>query len=253
MNLYVHYLPQFVDESDLADSTVIVVDLLRASTTICHALHAGATAVVPLLEVGDVADRVQQLGRENVVLGGERGGEIIAGFDLGNSPLEYTPHEVFGRMVLFTTTNGTRALLHSRIARRVLVGAAVNLAAIAAEAKFATRVDILCAGTGGIVTREDNLIAGGLVAEFLRRSSPKRWQANEWATAAHGEWQELLNGARAFRRSPSEHLAIELRNTPGGRNLIAIGHEEDLAICAQLDSLMVVPEWDSSTGLITLR
>ena len=98
---------------------------------------------MPLLEIGDVADRVQQLGRANVVLGGERGGDLIAGFDLGNSPIEYTPDQVFGRTVLFTTTNGTRALLHARIAQRVLVGAAVNRAAIAAAAQFAPRVDIL--------------------------------------------------------------------------------------------------------------
>ncbi|QEG33153.1 2-phosphosulfolactate phosphatase [Bythopirellula goksoeyrii] len=251
--LNVHYLPQFVAESDLAGSTVIVVDLLRASTTICHALKAGASAVVPLLEIGDVADRVEKLGRENVVLGGERGGELIEGFDLGNSPAEYTPDQVFGRTVLFTTTNGTRALLHSRIAERVFVGAAVNRVAVATAVLSAQRVDILCAGTNGIVTREDILAAGAITDEMLRLSGPDLWQTNEWADSAHREWQELLIGAKANRRSPSEQLAWELKSTPGGKNLLAIGHEEDLRLCAQLDTLAVVPEWDSSTGQITLR
>ncbi len=251
--LNVHYLPQFVSESDLAGSTVIVVDLLRASTTICHALHAGAAAVVPLLEIGDVAVRVQQLGRENVVLGGERGGELIAGFDLGNSPSEYTPDQVFGRTVLFTTTNGTRALLHARIADRVLVGAAVNRAAIAAETQSAHRVDVLCAGTNGIVTREDILAAGAIVDELVRLAGSSHWHLNEWAFAARGEWEELLNGAKSYRCAPGEQLAAELKDTPGGKNLLAIGHELDLVDCAQLDSLAVVPEWDSTTGLITLR
>lgn len=253
MNLNVHYLPQFVTESDLADSTVIVVDLLRASTTICHALHAGAAAIVPLLEIGDVTDRVRKLGREHVILGGERGGELIEGFDLGNSPSEYTPDQVFGRTVLFTTTNGTRALLHARIAQRVLVGAAVNRAAIAAATQSALRVDILCAGTGGIVTREDILAAGAIVEELLQLSGPDNCQANEWADAAHREWLELLSGARANRCSPSDQLAWELKSTPGGKNLLAIGHEGDLPVCAQLDTLAVIPEWDSITGLITLR
>ena len=253
MFLNVHYLPQFVAESDLAGSTVIIVDLLRASTTICHALQAGAASVVPLLEIGDVADRVQQFGRENVVLGGERGGELIEGFDLGNSPTEYSPDQVFGRTVLFTTTNGTRALLHARIAERVLVGAAVNRAAIGQSARFAQRVDILCAGTNGIVTREDILAAGAIVDELLRLVKPNVWKTNEWADSAHREWQELLGGARANRRSSSQQLAWELKTTPGGKNLLAIGHEEDLIVCAQLDTLAVVPEWDSTTGQITLR
>ncbi|TWU27849.1 2-phosphosulfolactate phosphatase [Bythopirellula polymerisocia] len=253
MNLNVHYLPQFVAESDLADSTVIVVDLLRASTTICFALNSGAAAVVPLLEIGDVADRVQQLGRANVVLGGERGGDLIAGFDLGNSPIEYTPDQVFGRTVLFTTTNGTRALLHARIAQRVLVGAAVNRAAIAAAAQFSPRVDILCAGTGGIVTREDILAAGAIVDELIRNTDAGHWHSNEWADSAHREWQELLSGARANRRSPSDQFAWELQSTPGGKNLLAIGHADDLPTCAQLDTLAVVPEWDIVTEHITLR
>ena len=97
------------------------------------------------------------------MLGGERRGKRIEGFDLGNSPAEYTPEAVGGRRVFITTTNGTRALHHARLARRVVVGAFVNLSAVVASVRDEPRVDILCAGTDGSETREDILAAGAIV------------------------------------------------------------------------------------------
>src|SRR5215218_3513126 len=112
--LRVHKLPQAVDREELVGSTVVVVDLLRATSTICQALAAGATEVVPFLEVSQALEAAEKHGRRDIVLGGERGGKRIDGFDLGNSPAEYTPATVGGRRVFFTTTNGTRALDHAR-------------------------------------------------------------------------------------------------------------------------------------------
>ncbi len=239
----VHYLPQFVAESDLADATVVVVDLVRASTTICQALASGATDFLACLEVDDVARQAEGLDREGVVLGGERGGEIIPGFDLGNSPAEYTPDEVYGRRVLFTTTNGTRAIEHARLASRLLIGAAVNRAALVENLvqnlTRSPRVCVLCAGTAGVVSREDILGAGAIVSRLADAGAEL---ANEWAGAARGEWQELENTARSARRSVAEHFALELRNTPGGKNLLRIGMDDDLARCAAIDTLDVVPE-----------
>ena len=171
--LAVHYLPQFVRESDLADGAAVVIDLLRASTTICTALAAGATEVTTFLEVADALRAAEaHAGDEPLMLGGERDGVIIPGFDLGNSPAEYTAQEVFGARVLFATTNGTRALAHARLARRVLVGAIVNLSALVESLQEEQSVHLLCAGTGGHVTREDQLAAGAIVD----------------ALSQHGEW-----------------------------------------------------------------
>lgn len=253
MKLRLHYLPQFVGESELAGSTVIVVDLLRASTTICHALQSGARCVRPLLEVGDTVRLAQKLGRENVILGGERGGKRIAGFDVGNSPADYTPHVVFDREVLFTTTNGTRALHHARLANQVLVGATVNRATVAAAVRTDDRVDILCAGTGGVVTREDILAAGAIVDAVLSSAAPGAWSTDEWTDAAEREWQELLTAAHVHGYSPSDQLALELRTTPGGKNLLAIGCDDDLYVCSRIDTLDILPVWDSATGEIMLR
>lgn len=248
-SLHAYYLPQFVAESDLAGDVTVVIDLLRASTTICYALARGAEAVIPFLEVDGLLEAAVNESRAEVVLGGERGGQRIEGFDLGNSPAEYEASVVFGRRVLFTTTNGTRALHHARLASRVLIGAAVNRRTVVDAASSAERVHILCAGTGGNVTREDILAAGAIIRELLERQS---WETNAWAEAACREWEELSTTAAALGRTINDQFAEELKATPGGKNLIAIGQQADLPICAELDVLDVLPELDKPTGVVRL-
>jgi 2-phosphosulfolactate phosphatase len=251
--LFVHNLPTHVAAADLAESTVIVIDMLRATSTICYALAAGAKCVVPLLEIEETLQLGQQLGREYVVLGGERSGKIIEGFDLGNSPREYTPQRVLGKMVLFTTTNGTRALAHASEANRVLVGSVVNRATVAAAAMDATRVDILCSGTDGEVTGEDILAAGAIADQVLRDSTAGYWDLNEPAQLAQQEWQKILAQSEIMGRPIKEVLAVALRDTIGGKNLLEVGHQGDLIDCAQLDSLAVLPELNRTARQITLR
>src|SRR5687768_6552706 len=128
----VHLLPALVEPHELAGKTVVVIDVLRATTTIIHALAAGAKEVVPLLEVDEALALATKLPGQ-AVLGGERGGKRIAGSNLGNSPLEYTPATVGGKTPVFTTTNGTRAMLRCAQARRILIAGFVNFSAICRE------------------------------------------------------------------------------------------------------------------------
>jgi 2-phosphosulfolactate phosphatase len=249
--LRVHNLPAQAD--DLSGATVVVIDLLRASSTICHALAAGAKEVAPFREVTEAlaAANAEGVRRSDFVLGGERAGGKIAGFDLGNSPSEYSPEAVGGKLVILTTTNGTRALWCARNARRVIVGAFVNLSAVVASAKNEPRVDFLCAGTDGRETREDILAAGAMVHQICSLTSGER-QLNAAAERAREEWRRLLQAAIDSGRTESEQLAIELRDTQGGRNLLGIGLERDLVDCAQIDRLKVVPELDMNTWRIRL-
>ena len=106
----VHLLPSLIAPEALAGSTVVVIDVLRATTTIVHAMAAQAHEIIPCLEV-DEARRMAGRLKCDTVLGGERGGEPIDGFDLGNSPAEYSAHAVADKTIVFTTTNGTRAAL----------------------------------------------------------------------------------------------------------------------------------------------
>ncbi len=218
----------------------IVVDLLRASTTIATALAAGAAWVRPVMEVQEA----RAARTEEVLIGGERGGIAPAGFDLGNSPREYTPERVHGRGIVFTTSNGTRAIGVADVAGVVLVGALVNLTATAEHAARAVgdagRVHVVCAGTGGGVTEEDVLCAGALVealADFGvdHEGDDARDALRHWATAS-GSGDDLRRALRASR---------------GGRNLIAVGLESDIDDVARIDEIATVASLDRRSGLIT--
>src|SRR3954462_3171213 len=144
--LNVYNLPSEVEERELAGGTAVVIDLLRATSTICQALASGAREVVPFLEIDDALAAAKGLDRADIVLGGERRGGKIPGFDVGNSPAEYTPHVVGGKRVFITTTNGTRAMHHARLASRVVLGCFLNLSAVVASIKDESSIDVLCAG-----------------------------------------------------------------------------------------------------------
>lgn len=246
----VYWLPSEVADHELAGSTVLVIDLLRATTTICCALAAGASEVVPFRSIEETLAAAEKVGRDRVVLGGERGGHRIEGFDLGNSPSEYTPKTLNGRPVYITTTNGTQALYHARMARRVVVGAMVNLSAVVASVKDEPQVDILCAGTGGEATGEDIVAAGAFVSRLLELSR-SRGQMNDKAALSANCWAKVRNAADLTGRSVSEELSIGLRSTEGGRNLIGVGLELDLDACAQIDRFNIVPQLDVPNWRIT--
>lgn len=239
--LNVHCLPRDVAEEALVGSTVVVIDLLRATSTICQALASGAREVIPFLEVEEAVTAAEAAGRPEVVLGGERKGGKIPGFDLGNSPCEYSRGAVSGRQVFFTTTNGTRALHHARLARRILVGAFVNLSAVVASVRDEPHVDILCAGTGGSETRED-ILAAGAIASRLAQCWGQSCEVNHAAFSAREEWEIIVANAKSTGTPLNEQVAIELQDTQGGRNLLGIGLNRDLVDCAQIDRLSVVPE-----------
>ncbi len=246
--LHVHFLPRLVTPEQLAGRTVVMIDLLRASTTICHALAAGATAVMPCREI-DEARRCASSCEGEAVLAGERGGLPIDGFALGNSPAEYTTVTVGGRTVVLTTTNGTRALDTCRAAKTVLIGALVNLQALSRQLAESAEVHLVCAGTDGTISREDVLTAGAIAYTLARRSQTPLVE-NDSAQIARAAWRAVYAGAVAQGVSLTDHVAAELRATEGGRNLIAIGHEDDLRVAADLDRCDFVPEWDRTAGRI---
>ncbi|MFN0018061.1 MAG: 2-phosphosulfolactate phosphatase [Pirellulaceae bacterium] len=252
----VHLLPALVEPHELACRAVVVIDVLRATTTIIHALAAGAKEVIPLLEVEEARQLAAKLGGQ-AVLGGERRGQRIEGFDLGNSPLEYTPAAVGGKTLVFTTTNGTRAMLRCQQARRILIAGFVNFSAVCRELADEEQIDIVCAGTDSHVTREDTLLAGAIVVEcgasfhdspipevgtgLFRRNAP----LNDQAEIAADAWRTAVGTL-----SGRDPLAAALRESRGGRNLIEIGQENDIDLAAQIDRFDIVPELDVGTWRI---
>ncbi|HEX5103865.1 MAG TPA: 2-phosphosulfolactate phosphatase [Pirellulaceae bacterium] len=236
----VYLLPSLVEPQELAGKLVVVVDILRATTTIVHALAAGAVQVVPCLEI-DEARRLAGEFAGPALLGGERSGGKIPGFDLGNSPQEYTPASVGGKTLVFTTTNGTQALARCRAARRVLLGAFINLSAMCRELAGEDHVTVVCAGTNGQVTREDALFAGALADEL---TAAGKWTLNDQGQIVRDAWRS------AAANLVADPLSRTLRSSKGGRNLIGIGHENDIALAAEIDKFDLVPELDLATWRI---
>jgi 2-phosphosulfolactate phosphatase len=248
----VYNLPDQVAAEDFTGNTAIVIDVLRATTTICYALAAGATEVVPFRTIEETFAAVEKAGRKQVILGGERRGLRIEGFDVGNSPAEYTPEAVGSRRVFLTTTNGTQALYHARLAKRVVIAAIVNLSSVVESVLNEPTINILCAGTDGQETLEDILAAGAII-ERLTVTPTAAWQFNDSAISAVREWRLLVGKADLAGRSIETQLAEKLRDTLGGRNCIEVGNAADLSYCARIDHVRVVPELDVPNWRITAR
>jgi 2-phosphosulfolactate phosphatase len=224
-----------VAPGQLGGATVLVVDVLRASTTIIAALSAGCAAVTPVADAGEARRRA---GAAGALLAGERRGEPIVGFDLGNSPLEYRAERVRGRSVVMTTSNGTRALLAAREARAVGVAALVNLSAAAGWAAAAGRdVIVLCAGERGRRSLEDHVCAG-LLVERVRAAVP--------AAAPSAAALEALAEGRRYAGDVARLAA----DSAWARHLAASGRGADVAACLLLDTTALVPRYLASVDKI---
>ncbi|MBI3863860.1 MAG: 2-phosphosulfolactate phosphatase [Planctomycetia bacterium] len=232
--IYVHAVSALFEPAELRNGVAVVIDVLRATSTITHALAAGARCVIPCGEVEEARRRRDAFLPASALLGGERQGLRIPGFDLGNSPAEYLPETVRGKSVVFTTTNGTQALIRARDANRVLIGALLNVGAVAATlAGLPEPIHLVCAGLHGQLALEDLLFAGA-IAHRLQLAAPSS-DFSEDAT------QLALNLYETCGRD-YDRAASLLRSSRGGRNLIECGLEADIGMCAREDSLALVPE-----------
>lgn len=254
-HIHVALLPELVDPELLVRSTAVVMDVLRASTTIATALCHGAAEVCPFGDVESARRYAATLPAGSFVLGGERGGVRIAGFDLDNSPTAYTESAVRGKKVLFTTTNGTRALLTVDRAPRVLVAAFVNLQATVDDLLAeAGNVVLVCAGTDGAVSMEDVLCAGAFVHHLETAAA-----ANSNAATQSGGDVLIDDSGRlaadAYVKYCVDSAAFlqSLRRSQGGSNLVELGLADDIAVAANLNSCPVVAEFDAGSNRILAK
>jgi 2-phosphosulfolactate phosphatase len=243
--------------ADVADRVVIVIDVLRATSTIVTAMIAGAAEVRPASSPAEARVRLACLGlargnRAGLLMGGEREGRRIRGFDLSNSPLEYTPSAVREQIIFFTTTNGTRTLQRAAgrpktaggAARRVLVAAFLNAPAVVERASaLGGSVVVACAGTKGKVALEDLLLAGLLVDGLEQRA---RLFGTGRGTPRFA-FRDLARASAAIYRSlagpQGENLTAALRATDHARYLTDLGFGDDVAYCARRDVTAIVPEF----------
>ena len=230
MRVDVRFTPEEARADDLAGVTAVVIDVVRATSCIVEAIANGARAVHPAVLVEEaVALRTALDGRgQRALLCGERGGIRIDGFDLGNSPAEFTAAAVGGRRLVMTTTNGTRAFAAAAGAERVLAASFLNQGAVAGAVRGDGAVTIVCAGKAGRFALDDAVCAGHLVRAVT-----------DGAVAA----VELADGAVAARDLAAAHpvSADMLAGTAAGRALVDVGLGSDLALCARADRHQIVP------------
>ena len=227
-------------DGGLGADVAVVIDVLRATSVMVTALDRGAAQIMTCRTVGEARELATRLD-PRPLLCGERGCKPIDGFDLGNSPAEYTSQRVRDRTLVLTTTNGTRAIDTVREVPRVLVASFLNLSAVIDALDPSQQVHLVCAGTEGQVTLEDVLLAGAIA--WKCQSERGAELADDASTLALQLWRSWFADDLAKRRMPdATTLARRFRETRGGKNLLNVGYEADLSLCASLDSIGVVPE-----------
>lgn len=216
---------------ELAGRAAVAIDVLRATTTITTALANGADTVVPVLTPDEAFQVVRDNPDREFLLGGERKAVLIPGFHAGNSPLEYPESRVKGRPLLFTTTNGTRAIRRAAGADRVYIASFLNAPAVAQElALLGKDVAICCAGTHDQFSLEDTACAGAII-EFM--SGPE----------SHLELNDLGLVARELFRRYDGRIGDLLHQAEHGQTLLKLGMSEDLFYCAQLGASTLLPQF----------
>jgi 2-phosphosulfolactate phosphatase len=234
MNDEVFITSETVEDADLTGRTVVVIDVLRACSTIVTALANGARAVLPVTDMTEAGRIASNLDRDVYRLGGEQGGEKIEGYDLGNSPHDYTRETVEERDVILNTSNGTLALARAQSADELLVGCFLNAERVVERVRAAGRdVTLVCAGQSGRISLEDTLCAGLLLHRLWGGDEP-----TVTTDTAHVAFSQYVRDR--------DDVAGALRRSDNARRLADLGAEEDVRYCMDVDALPLLPRFSEN-------
>ncbi len=230
MHIEIQFLPSSPHPNLLSDRVVVVIDVLRATSVMVHAMSQGASEIIPLATVEEAFRMAKAFPRGFVILGGERENKEIPGFDLGNSPKEYVAERVKGKKLILTTTNGTRAFHTVSSGKEILAGTFFNIGAIAQRCLESNRdLFIFPSGDKGNFSLEDTL-CGGMLIDLITKKETRQVSLTDASYCAQILYQRFKDNLfEAF------HLSHH------GKELIDRGFEDDLAYCAQIDMAPVVP------------
>jgi 2-phosphosulfolactate phosphatase len=219
-----------IREDIIKDKVVVVIDMLRATSVITTAIMNGCREVIPLLTVEEAFNMRDKLGKENCILGGERRAIKIEGFDLSNSPLEYTKEQVDGKTIIITTTNGTRTLTSCTSAYRIFVGCMLNARALANTLLDINRdIVIVNAGTNGQFSMDDYICTGFIIKEM--HESSNKLDLTDIAFTAEKIYEE------------SNEVLDYIKDARHYNVMINLGLEEDIKYCVKRNITNVVPEY----------
>lgn len=225
---------------ELKDKNVVVIDVLRTSTTMSIGLANGAKEIIPTEDVA-TAGLIGRNSQGQALLCGERNGKIIEGFNLGNSIKEYSAEKVSGKTLIFNSTNGTPTIMKSKFARMCVILSFSNISRVV---DYLTEVNedfiILCAGRTGEFSLEDTVCGGMFIYKLIKKNSKDNYELTDSARGALRLYSAYKNDLYKMM-SDSEH----------GRFLSGIGYEEDLVECAKVDVCSSLPLLRN--GVIKLR
>ena len=234
MRVNVLFSPVIADELYYTGKTVVVIDVLRASTTIVTALQNGAREIVPVATVEFGVKISGGMFGGQTLLGGERNTKKVEGFALGNSPLEYTSEIVSGKTIILYTTNGSKAIVKAKFAENLYISSYLNLGAVADQLiKTGKDFEILCAGKSNTFSLEDSVCAGRLIRRVMEKN-------NELVLTDTARVTISLDDS--FGKDPLEML----KETEHGKLLLQNGFEDDLKYAAGVDTSDVIPYFSTN-------
>lgn len=228
MHLEIYPTHNHLNGDSIEDKNVVIIDVLRATSVIANALNIGALKIKTVASIEDAF--FQKANYPELILGGERNAQKIAGFDLGNSPLEYSREKIANKTVLLCTTNGTQAVEKSKRAKRILAASFLNLKSVT-DYLINIKEDtvVICSGTNGNFSLDDGLCAGLLLHE-LRKSK----------TISTNDFGELL-------LLPFENKNFDLKDTlkkaSHSKYLESKGYGSDIHYCLDINRLNILPIW----------
>jgi 2-phosphosulfolactate phosphatase len=230
MRIDIQLIPLPPHPETLCDRTVVVIDVLRATSVVVHAMSQGAVEIIPTATVEEAFQMAKTFPRGTTLLGGERETRKIEGFDLGNSPKEYVAKKVRGKRLILTTTNGTKAFKFVSSGREIMVGSFFNIRAVAQRCLDLDR-DLLLfpSGDEGNFSLEDT-VCGGMLIDLVLKKGKRPMVLTDACLSAHILYQRFEG-----------NLSDALRLSNHGKDLIDSGFGDDLLYCAQTDITPLVP------------
>jgi 2-phosphosulfolactate phosphatase len=234
MKANVIFTPENLDELSFSGKTTVVIDVLRATTTIINALNNGAKEIIPVASVEFAVKVSGGMFGGLTLLGGERNTKKIEGFAMGNSPQEYTPEIVNGKSIILYTTNGTKALVKAKFSKNLFAASFSNLSAVAEHLSSLNQdIEILCAGRNHSFSLEDSICAGKMITEIIKFK----------------EGLELTDTAKAciiLSKSFGRNLLKMLMETEHGKLLIENGFEDDIKFCSKINNINSIPAFNGN-------
>ncbi len=229
MKINVLLSPANVDELYFTGKTTVVIDVLRATSTIITALQNGAKEIIPVATVEFAVKVSGGMFGGLTLLGGERNTKKIEGFALGNSPFEYTSEIVSGKSIIFYTTNGTKAIVKAKFSETILIGSFLNVSTVAKKLiELDKDVEILCSGRSNVFSLEDVICAGMLINEISKQN--KNIEPMDSALASM-----VLN------EKLGKNIYKMMKESEHGKILIENGFQKDIKYCSQVDVISAVP------------